>query len=149
MYNLLKFIKSVIPFLSVIILWRLTHNFWNPGGILAIIPIFYCSFVKPVKYFNWFALIFCFLIDYNFDTKLFWTCVYCVLYAINEFQTFTDLSRLDKNAINAFMVVFGFSLFLITIFHINWTVLIRVIWIFVLCTLLYIPITNCIKRLSK
>ncbi len=88
-------------------------------------------------------------ISRNFDTKLFWTCVYCVLYAINEFQTFTDLSRLDKNAINAFMVVFGFSLFLITIFHINWIVLIRVIWIFVLCALLYIPITDFIKRLSK
>ena len=35
------------------------------GLILAIIPIFYYSFIKPVNWFVPFAVVFCFLIDYK------------------------------------------------------------------------------------
>lgn len=146
--NIVNFIKNIFPFLMVIILWRLQNHFWNPGGILAIIPIFYCSFVKQTKWFGLFAVLFCFLIDYNFDTKLFWTTVYCLSYSVNGFQNTIDLSGAQNNAIYPFMYFFGACVILLCIFHLNWTVLFRMLWVFSWCSLLYIPTTRLIKRVS-
>lgn len=145
----IKFLRSFFPFLTVLVLWRLSVNFWNPAGILAIIPIFYCSFVLKIPYFSLFGLLFCFLIDYNFDTKLFWTTMFCIMYSINGFQTFTDLSHQDKNALQPFMIFFGTSILLLSIIHLNFTVFFRMIWIFIWVVLLYLPITTLIKRIYK
>lgn len=149
MINFITILRKLSPFITVLVLWRLRIDFWNPAGILAIIPIFFCSFVKQTKYFPCFAIIFCFLIDYNCDTKLFWTTMYCIAYAINGFQTFTDLSRLDNNALNAFMVFFGISLILLSIFNLNWTVFGRMIWMFLWCCICYVPITKLIQKVIK
>lgn len=146
--NVVNFIKKAFPFFMVIALWRLGHNFWNPGGILAIIPIFYCSFVKKTECFSVFAVLFCFLIDYNFDTKLFWTAMYCLLYSINGFQNSVDLSVAEQNAIYPFMLFLGISVIILSIIHLNWTVLFRMLWIFSWCSILYIPTTKLIKRVS-
>ena len=48
-YKIIKFLRDAFPFIAVIVLWRLSVAFWNPAGILAIIPIFYCSFVRLVR----------------------------------------------------------------------------------------------------
>jgi len=144
--KVISFLCDISPFLAVIILWRLQLHFWNPGGILAIIPIFFYSFVRPVPWFTPFAILFCFLIDYNFDTKLFWTTMYFIAYAINGFQYFIDLQRADKNAIVPFMIFLGFSLFILMIFNLSWTVLFRCIWMFVWVSGLYIPITIFMKK---
>lgn len=140
------FLRKISPFLAVVFLWRMQLNFWNPGGILAIIPIFYYSFVRPVNWFPLVSIIFCFLIDYGFDTKLFWTTVYCLTYAINGFQYFLDLQRADRNAIIPFMVFFGVALFVLMIINISWIVLFRCIGMFIWVSFAYIPITNLIKR---
>ena len=137
------------PFLAVIILWRLQLHFWNPGGILAIIPIFYYSFVRPVQWFTPFSVLFCFLIDYSFDTKLFWTTMYFIVYAINGFQYFIDLQRTDKNSVVPFMIFFGVSLFVLMFFSLSWTMIFRCIWMFIWVSVLYIPITNLLKRVHS
>ena len=41
MYNVVPILKKFLPFLMTIFLWRLSVYFWNPAGILALIPIFY------------------------------------------------------------------------------------------------------------
>lgn len=146
--SIVSFIKKIFPFIMVIALWRLGHHFWNPGGILAIIPIFYCSFVKKTPYFTIFAVIFCFLIDYNFDTKLFWTTIYCLIYAVNGFQNFINLSVAQNNAIYPFMIFLGCAIVLLSIVHLNWTVLFRMLWMFSWVSLMYIPTTELIKRVS-
>lgn len=144
--DIVSFLCKSSPFLAVIILWRLQLHFWNPGGILAIIPIFYYSFVRPIHWFTPFAILFCFLIDYSFDTKLFWTTMYFIMYAVNGFQYFIDLQRTDKNAIVPFMIFFGFSLFVLMVINISWVIIPRCIWMFIWVSLLYIPITNLTKK---
>ena len=146
MRNFISFLRNLFPFLAVIILWRLQLHFWNPGGILAIIPIFFYSFVRPIPWFTAFSILFCFLIDYGFDTKLFWTSMYFIAYAINGFQYFIDLQRADRNAVVPFMIFFGFSLFLLMIINISWTMLFRCLWMFVWVSVVYIPVTNFMKR---
>ena len=144
--SIISFLCKSSPFWAVIILWRLQLHFWNPGGILAIIPIFFYSFVRPIPWFTPFAILFCFLIDYSCDTKLFWTTMYFITYAINGFQYFLDLQRADRNAIVPFMIFFGISLFVLMIINISWTMLFRCIWMFVWVSLLYIPVTNITKK---
>ena len=39
--NIIDFLRVSFPFLLTIGLWRLSVPFWNPGGIMAIIPIFF------------------------------------------------------------------------------------------------------------
>lgn len=144
--NLINFFKNAFPFIAVIILWRLSVSFWNPAGILAIIPIFYSSFVNPVPWFAPFAVVFCFLIDYRFDSLVFWTVMYCLFYAINGFQNIFDLSRVEKNALYIFMAFFGLSTLILSFMNFNFSNIIRAIWLFAWVSTLYIPITALIKK---
>ena len=144
--KIIHFLKLAFPYISVIILWRLSVVFWNPAGILAIIPIFYCSFVKPIPWFAPFAIIFCFLIDYKFDSLFYWTAAYCIFYAINGFQSFIDLSRLDKNSLQIFMVFFGISTLILSFMNFNFSIFIKSVWLFAWVSTLYIPITALIQK---
>ena len=144
--SIIDFLRAAFPFITVIILWRLSVPFWNPAGILAIIPIFYCSFVRPVPWFAPFAALFCFLIDYRFDTLAYWTAAYCLFYAINGFQSFIDLTRTDKNTLNIFMVFFGVATLILTLAGFSVLNMMRAIWLFAWVSTLYIPITALIKR---
>ena len=143
--NIINFFRKAFPFITLIVLWRLSITFWNPAGILAIIPIFYCSFIRPVPWFAAVSIIFCFLIDYRFDTPFFWTIMYCLFYAINGFQSFFDLTRVDKNAINIFMIFFGVATLILSLMHPNTENLMRAIWLFAWVSTLYVPITALIK----
>lgn len=144
--QIIKFLRKSFPFIATIFLWRLSIPFWNPAGILAIIPIFYCSFVKPIPWFSPMAVLFCFLIDYRFDTTFYWTIMYCIFYAVNGFQNFFDITRVDKNALNIFMVFFAISILILSLTNMNIDNIIRAIWLFAWVSVLYIPITALIKR---
>lgn len=143
--SIIKFLRTIFPFLSVIFLWRLAIPFWNPGGILAIIPIFFCTFIRPTHYFMPFGLLFCFLIDYNFGSLCYWTAIYCLCYALNGFQNFIDFQHRDFNSIDIFMAYIGISLVIFELPHINWTTLGRTIWMFIWMSILYLPITRLIN----
>lgn len=145
-YKVINFLRDAFPFIALIFLWRLSIAFWNPAGILAMIPIFYCSFVRPVPWFAPVAIVFCFLIDYRFDTLCYWTVLYCLFYAANGFQTFFDLTRVDKNALQVFMLFFGIATFMLSILHPNIHNLVRATWLFAWVSTLYVPITALIKK---
>lgn len=147
--KILDFLRVAFPFLCVIVLWRLAVPFWNPGGILAIIPIFFCSFVIRVPWFAPFAIIFCFLIDYRFDTLFYWTAAYCLFYAINGFQNFIDLGQLDKNALDIFMIFFGVSTLILAMVGFSVSGMMRAIWLVAWTSALYVPITALIKRVGN
>lgn len=144
--KIINFLCAAFPFIAVLVLWRLAVPFWNPAGILAMIPIFYCSFVRPVPWFAPFALLFCFLIDYRCETLVYWTTVYCIFYAINGFQNYIDLSRMDNNALNIFMLFLGITISILLILNPNAGGIMRGIWLFAWTSTLYIPITALIKR---
>jgi hypothetical protein len=143
-----RFLKVAFPFLATILLWRLSIPLWNPGGILALIPIFYYSFIKPVHWFVLFAAAFCFLIDYKSDTLLFWTTTYCFFYAVNGFQNFIDLTRQKNDGILVFMGYFGASVALLALIGWSGTGLVRAIWLFGWLNVLYLLFAAITKRLS-
>ncbi len=145
--NIIDFLRAAFPFLLTIGLWRLSVPFWNPAGVLAIIPIFFCSFVRPVNWFPLFSILMCLCIDYNFETVCFWIAMYCLFYAINGFQTFIDVTRMDNNAIFAFIVFFGTSVLIQVITNFTFINLLRGVWIFSWVGTLYIPLTKIIQRI--
>lgn len=147
--KIVHFLRTAAPWLAVVTLWRLSNSFWNPAGILALIPIFYFSFVMPVPYFAPFAILFCFLIDYKFETLVFWTMLYCLFYAINGFQTFFDLTKLDKNAIHVFLLFFSVGMIILWLGNFGFINLLETLWTIFLGGTLYIPITQIIKKAYK
>ena len=149
MQKITLFIKKSLPFLITLFLWRLSVYFWNPGGILALIPIFYWTFVRPVNWFGLFGLIFCFLIDYRCDLPLFWTCLFCLFYAVNGFQSYIDIQNTDNNGLNAFMVFSGIGILLLIFSGLTWNNFINNIWLFVWLNILYLPITSTDKWIKS
>lgn len=148
-YKIIHFLRVLAPWLVVLVLWRLSNPLWNPAGILAIIPIFYCSFVKPVSWFVPYAILFCFLIDYKFETLAFWTALYCLFYAINGFQTFTDITKTDKNSIHIFAIFISIGMIVLLFMNFSFINIIRAIWIILWVCALYIPISEIIKRVQN
>lgn len=144
--NVLNFLRRACPYLLLVALWRLAVPVWNPAGILALIPIFYCSFVRPVPWFAELSVIFCFLIDYSSNTLFFWTSLYCLIYALNGFQTFFDLPRAPNNALVPFSVFVGTGILILFFAHIGWANLGRDVWTFIWLCALYQPITILIAR---
>ncbi len=146
MNKVIDFLRRCAPYLLAIALWRLSDPWWNPAGVLSLIVIFYSTFVRPIPMFGLFGVLICFLVDYKFDTVLFWTSTYLIMYAINGFQNFIDLSRVDKNAIMVFMIFFGAAIMILFLVAPSWTTLFRATWMYIWTTTLYLPITQLIHR---
>jgi hypothetical protein len=143
--NIIKFLRNAFPFLITVALWRLALPWVNPAGLLAIIPIFYCSFISVRPYFVPFAILFCFLLDYSFGTVFVWTLCYCTYYAAMNIQTILDLTHTKENGLFAFMVFFGAVIFLISIQDLNLLNFGAGILTFIITCALYIPITKLIR----
>lgn len=138
--NVVNFLRCAVPFLAVIALWRFAVPVWNPAGILAIIPIFYCTFVRPVKWFAGFAALFCFLIDYNMNLPLFWTAMYCVTYAVNGFQNYFDVGASRLGGAGIFAIWFAVACIIRIVLGATVDALMSGIWIFAWVCAMYMPI---------
>lgn len=145
----LEILRISFPFLLTIALWRLSTPWINPAGILAIIPIFYCSIIKQTPYFVPFAILFCFFIDYKFDTMMIWTIFFCLFYSVAGFQSIIDFSHTAKNGVYAFMVFIGTVIIFITMYNINVESIFSAVMMFILTSTLYIPITMIIARVKN
>ena len=142
-------LKKLMPFLMTLILWRLSVYFWNPAGILCLIPVFYYTFIRPIKWFAIFGVLFCFLIDYRCNLALFCTSMYCLFYAINGFQRYLDYQRNEDNGIYTCMLFIGIGFFLLTIYGFSWTNFVNNLWLFVWLSVLYTPITETDKWIKS
>ena len=149
MYKTVSILKKTIPFLITLVLWRLSVSFWNPAGILSLIPIFYYTFVRPINWFVLFGLLFCFLIDYRCNLPLFWTSIFCLFYAINGFQTYTDITHMDNNGLYAFLSFIGIGVIILSFNNLTWSHFINNLWLFGWMGVLYIPITEIDKWVKK
>ena len=147
--KLVHFLRVAFPFLLTVGLWRMSMPFWNPAGILAIIPIFFCTFVKPVNWFVIFSILMCFVIDYKFETVCFWVAMYCLFFATYNFQNIFDISKIDKNGLPAFMTFFGICVAIQTIVNFSLLNLLNGFGLFVFVSLMYLPITLLIKRVNN
>jgi len=149
MNNVIVFLRHIAPFLITLFLWRLNAAFWNPAGILALIPIFYYTFVRPINWFAGFALLFCFLIDYRCGLSLFWTSWFCLFYAINGFQNYVDVPHVDKNALYIFMMFSGSGILLLMFSPLTWMNFINNLWMFIWLNVLYLPVTSVDKWIKR
>lgn len=146
--QIINFSRDAFPFLITLVLWRLSVPYLNPAGVLAIIPIFYYSFIKPTPYFLGFALLFCFLIDYKFDTVFIWTIFYGIYYTVANIQTFIDLTHANKNGLYAFLIFIAPVILFIMLSHIGWTSIFLSLLMFITLALMYIPVTLFIKAVN-
>ena len=146
--NIIKFLQVSFPFFLTLALWRLSAPWINPAGILAIVPIFYCSFIRPVPYFAPFAILLCFLLDYKFNTVLLWTIFYCMFYVIMNLQTFIDLTHTNRDGIYPFMGFVGTAILFMVIPHLSLTNILSGILIFSILTIMYIPIITTIRAVQ-
>jgi hypothetical protein len=105
------FLTALFPFVIALGLWRLSHNVWNPCGILALIPVFYYSFIDVRKYFITFALLISFLLDWNFGTLLFWTMTYSIFFAVNGLQNFIIIKKQKLSGLYIFSGFTGIAFF--------------------------------------
>ena len=147
--SVIKYLRILFPWVFTIVLWRLSYPWINPAGILAIVPIFYCSFIRPLDYFVPFAILMCFLIDYKFDTVLFWTTLYCIYYVIANIQTVLDLTHTKKSGVYAFMLFFGIAVLSRIIWDLSIINLMIGILMYALVCVAYIPITTVINMVDK
>ena len=115
---------------------------------MALIPIFFFSFIKPADWFPLFAAVFCFLIDYKFDTVLFWTFIYCLFYAVNGFQNFVDLTRQKNDGLLVFMGYICATLLILAVAGFSFSGFIRAAWLFLWLSALYVPFTALARRIS-
>ncbi len=148
-HKIIIFLKRAAPYLITIGLWRLSNSFWNPAGILALIPVFYCSFVAPKPWFGLYSVILCLLIDYHFSTVLYWTATYCIFYAIIGFQNYVDLTRADNRAWNVFMTCWWGCIIVLMLTHFDISNILRALWLGAWGSILYMPITRLIEVTSN
>lgn len=147
--KLIYFLRKSFPFLFVVGLWRLSNPIMNSAGILAIIPIFFCSFVKPINGFSLFSILMCIAIDYKFETVCFWTAMYCLLYAINGFQNIIDLTRIDYDGLPVFMFFIATCILIQFFTNFTFVNLLKGILLYVWICALYLPSVMLIKRIYK
>ncbi|MDR1697267.1 MAG: hypothetical protein LBR41_03575 [Rickettsiales bacterium] len=105
-----NFIKNSLPYIITIALWRLEFPIFNPGGILALVPIFYYSFIRHKKWFPLFAAAMCFLIDKNIGTVAWFGGVYLAAYAFWGLQNFISLRDNENLSIAGFLAIGVFPL---------------------------------------
>ena len=145
--KVIDFLRASIPFLVTLFLWRASVAWLNPGGLLALAAIFFSTFIRPVRWFVPFGVLMCFLIDYQSDTLLYWTSVYCTCYAANGFQHAVDLTRSENDGAGAFAIFFATAAIIISIPHIvNFTNAARLIWTIIWECAMYFPIVMLIKK---
>jgi len=147
--KIIKYLQIAFPFLLTIALWRLSCPWVNPAGVLCIIPIFYCSFIRPVRYFSPFALLMCFLLDYKFGSNFMWTIYYCLCYMILNLQTAIDLTHTKKSGVYAFMIFFGIVMLFMFLQYINLVNLLYAVVVFAITSTLYIPMVVTIRAVQN
>ena len=147
--KIIKYLQIAFPFLLTIALWRLSCPWVNSAGVLCIIPIFYCSFIRPVRYFSPFALLMCFLLDYKFGGNFMWTIYYCLCYMILKLQTAIDLTHTKKSGVYAFMTFFGIIILFMFLQHINLVNLLYAVVVFAITSTLYIPMVVTIRAVQN
>lgn len=146
--GVINFGRAAFPFLLTLALWRISCTWWNPAGMLCLVPVFYCTFVRPVPWFAPYAFVMCILLDYNFAVPYVWTILWCMTYAANGFQTRIDITRMDLQGFPAFAAFLGIGLIILLILNFEWIALLGAIWSFVWTAALYVPTTALIKRIG-
>lgn len=137
MRNIKQILNAVFPFAITLLLWRMAAPAWNPCGILALVPIYYYSFVRPRDEFLPMAVVGCFLLDYNFDTMLFWTAAFCIAYSANYFQTVLRSAVQAADGLLFFSGFAGACFLILGARAMTWESVGTALWMLALCAAAY------------
>ena len=143
--KIVHLLRPAVPFIAVLVLWRLAVPMWNPGGILAMIPIFYYSFIRPIPWFAPYAVFSCFLMDYTCDTVLYWTALYCALYAAVGLQSMIDPTKWNNGGMSGFTIFWFLAIFILFLSNITLTNFVHTAWLGVWACMLYTPVVALIN----
>ncbi|MCL2737568.1 MAG: hypothetical protein FWE17_01755 [Alphaproteobacteria bacterium] len=138
MKNLKQIFDTIFPFAITILLWRLAAPVLNPGGILAAIPIFYYSFMRPRAEFLPMAIVGCLLLDYNFGTMLFWTGMFCAAYAVHYMQTISRPMLLIHDGLAVFSMFIGGGLLILSAWAFSFSAIFTAAWMFAVSAVGYL-----------
>ncbi|MFA7188056.1 MAG: hypothetical protein WC137_01100 [Alphaproteobacteria bacterium] len=98
------------------------------------------------------ALIGCFLLDKNFDIVLFWSILFCFLYAAAGLQNIINFADRRLRSIDIFMIFVGSGTAILGIWSSFLTAslipVLTAIWMFVISTVLYATLTYMFERIE-
>lgn len=153
----LKVVKAVFPSVITLALLALPHSFLNPGGILALIPIFY-FFIFDRNYMNMFmVVIFLGIMDYNQSTILLWVMSFLLMHAALSVQNMIILKE-QKLYAAPFFTSFVFIVCLVRFimelgladlrFIDSFYILMKIIYAAGFASALYIPFSFLFEKLA-
>lgn len=130
-----------------IILWYLSDPRFNPFGILAMIPIFYYMFCDREKYWFGFALLMCFLLDFNAGTLFLFSALFLSANMLNDFLGVLDIeggAGFHIKKFNLFLGAMALFLFAYAVFAANnfFSFLAGIIWLCLWLYILYFPFVS-------
>lgn len=147
------FLKRIFPCFIMIFLLYFQNPILNPGGILALIPIYFYSIYYPSLLPFPISLIGIFLIDYYYHMNTIWLLFFLVFYLFLSFQKWIDLKKQSFFSIAFFsltVVTFlGVSAISMSIRYNYHYFLFQIIWTLILLIGLYIPMTKTFNRLAE
>ena len=153
MKTALHIFNVLFPFAATLLLLRMTSPYFNPAGILAIIPIFYYSLVQPRDWFLPAAFLGVMALDYNMGLNLFWTISFAAAYAAGSLQSYINPQSQKHSSLLVFSAFLGACMLCLGISGAfsagSVRPLFQAAWIVLWCGLLYIPFANFAKRPGK
>jgi hypothetical protein len=149
--------RAVVPALLAVLLLFLPHPSLNPGGILALVPIFY-FFVKNPKYMNFtVSLVLLMILDYDNDTTFIWSFVFVLFYVVSNFQK-VIIFKEQKFSAAFFFFLFVFMGLFIQWFGMVWPgvlgwgdsllMLLKVFWSALFTAAVYVPASVLMERIA-
>ena len=75
--------------------------------------------------------------------------MYCLFYAVNGFQNYTDATHLSNNALYLFVGFIGLGFFILMFSVLTWAGVLNNLWLFMWLSILYVPITALDKWIQK
>jgi len=137
-----------------IALWHLAAPRFNPFGIACLIPVFYCQFCAREKYWKWFAILMCFLLDFNAGTVFLFTAYFLLAMAINILYGIFDqetASLLYIKQFNLFLGPLFLALFMFYALDMPnwWGQLPGLVWLYLWMMVLYLPTAAVLRRVQR
>lgn len=149
---ILNFFRRIFPFLITFVLFESPSSRFNPFGFLAIIPLFFYLFSKPIKYWIFFAFFIGFLLDYNAGTSFLFCSLFLIMFTLNNvFGLMESDGGFNSGNFSIFMGVFLLSFFVFMLINtgVVWIWLINIIWLYLWTFALYIPFVALFKLIQN
>jgi hypothetical protein len=145
----MKLWKAFFPYVLTLGLWYLTSPILNPFGILAMIPVFYCTFCAKIRGFFPFGFLICFLLDFNAGTMFLFCSAFLLFYAANSAFGITD-AGFGMRPFAIFAALLSSLLFFHEIYDSRfWVITVWLVLIYCWLCMMYMPLAVLLRSADK